>query len=406
MSNKTSLYKKKIIRQLYFGHALSCASLSVAIKKSIPLTTRILNELIEENLVVEIGPTVSTGGRRPIVYSLKPDVLFVVSVAMDQFVTQIAVMDMENKVFMDIERFELAMQDNTEALFILIEKINEVIVRSGIAKERFIGIGIGMPGFVDVKKGINYTFLKSNGKSIREQIEQQTSLPCLIDNDSSLIALAELKFGKARKKKNAMVINIGWGVGLGMVLNGDLYRGENGFAGEFSHIPIFSNNKFCSCGKTGCLETETSLMVIIQKAKEGLSSGKLSRLNADDLKHYESASEAIIAAAQEGDRFTVELFSEAAYNIGRGVAILIHILNPEIIILSGRGSIAGRIWQAPIQQALNTNCIPRLAANTSIELSTLGDHAELTGAAALVMDHFEELHEKNISVQQPLILKN
>jgi predicted NBD/HSP70 family sugar kinase len=103
-------------------------------------------------------------------------------------------------------------------------------------------------------------------------------------------------------------------------------------------------------------------------------------------------------AVLEGDRFAVELFSEAGYNIGRGVAILIHILNPEIIILSGRGSTAGKIWQAPIQQALNEQCIPRLAANTLVEISTLGHQAELIGAAALVMDNYEkELVKKNLA---------
>src|SRR5688500_19711351 len=118
-----------------------------------------------------------------------------------------------------------------------------------------------------------------------------------------------------------MVVNLSWGVGLGMVLDGQLYRGHNGFAGEFSHIPIFSNGKLCSCGKTGCLETETSLLIIIEKAKEGLASGKLSKLTPSHLEHYEMASETIITAVQEGDRYAVELFSEAGYNIGRGVAI-------------------------------------------------------------------------------------
>jgi predicted NBD/HSP70 family sugar kinase len=204
----------------------------------------------------------------------------------------------------------------------------------------------------------------------------------------------------AKGKKNAMVINIGWGVGLGMVINGELFRGHNGFAGEFSHIPLFANGRLCSCGKSGCLETETSLLVIIEKAKQGLSAGKLSVLKAGQLAHYEEASETIMTAVQEGDRFAVDLFSEAAYNVGRGVAILIHILNPELIILSGRGSTAGKIWQAPIQQALNEHCIPRLAVNTGIEMSTLGYDAELIGAAALVIENYEkEIIKKDFAVE-------
>ena len=403
MSEKKLLYKKKIIRQLYFAQSLSCAALSLGIKKSLPLTTKILNDLIELGQVLEKGQAPSTGGRRPAMYSLVPGVFNIISVAMDQFVTRIAIMDAQNKMVIKTERFELPLKDNPEALSILTQKINEVVQKSGIAKDKIVGIGVGMPGFIDVQKGINYTFLQAPGRSITEFITAETGLPAFIDNDSSLIALAELRFGAARKRKNAMVINLGWGIGLGMILNGELFRGQNGFAGEFSHIPLFSNSKLCSCGKTGCLETETSLLVIIEKAKEGLKTGKTSILKPERLQHYEQASETLMAAVHHGDRFAVELFSEAGYNIGRGVAILIHILNTEVIILSGRGSMAGKIWQAPIQQALNEHCIPSLAANTMIETSTLGYEAELIGAAALVMEHYDRENWQSQSKKENLI---
>ena len=187
-----------------------------------------------------------------------------------------------------------------------------------------------------------------------------------------------------------MVINIGWGIGLRLILSGELFRGHDGFAGEFSHIPLFNNGKLCSCGKSGCLETETSLLTIVEKAKEGLNSGRLTKLNKESFEHIERAIENIMEAAQDGDRYAVELFTEAGYNIGRGVAILIHLLNPETVILSGRGSLAGKVLMAPIQQAINEYCIPRLSHSTGIEISTIGYMAELIGAAALVMENFEK----------------
>lgn len=400
MSAKKLFIKRKIVKQIYFSGSISCSELSWKVKKSLPLTTKLVNELIEEGYVVETGFAPSTGGRRPIMYSLKPDTLYIVSVAMDQFVARICIMDLQNKCVSKVEKAELPLPKNPQALVILTEKINKFIHESGLPKEKIAGIGIGMPGFVDFKKGINYSFLKAPGTSITEYIADKVGLPVFIDNDSSLIALAELRFGAAVGKKNAMVINIGWGVGLGLILNAELFRGHNGFAGEFSHIPLFANGKLCSCGKSGCLETETSLLVIIEKAKQGLKIGKLSILKSAQLEHYEQASETLNLAIHEGDRFAVELFSEAGYNIGRGVAILIHILNPEVIILSGRGSTAGKIWQAPIQQALNEHCIPRLAVNTAIETSTLGYEAELIGAAALVMENYEkEIIKKNFAVE-------
>jgi predicted NBD/HSP70 family sugar kinase len=128
--------------------------------------------------------------------------------------------------------------------------------------------------------------------------------------------------------------------------------------------------------------------VVIEKAKNGLKAGRESMLQHLFEDHVEESSEMIIKAAKEGDQFAIELLSEAGYNIGRGVAILIHLLNPKEIILSGRGSLAGKIWQAPIQQAINEHCIPKLATHTVIETSTMGYRAELIGAASLVMDNY------------------
>lgn len=395
---KNLLYKRRIVKHLYFGNTLSCADLSDKINKSIPLTTKMLGKLMEEGMVTETGYAASTGGRRPVMYSLKQDVIYVVSVAMDQLVTQIAILDMQNRNVGDIELFELPLTKNPNAPAALAEKINEIITRSGITKNKIAGIGIGMPGFVNAVKGINFTFLETEGYTISQYISAKVKLPVFIDNDSRLIALAELKFGAAREKKNALVINVGWGVGLGMILEGELFRGHDGFAGEFSHIPLFLNNKLCSCGKSGCLETETSLLIVIEKASNGLKSGKLSMLKETALSadHPEKAFQNIVTAASKGDKFAVEILSEAGYNIGRGVAILIHLLNPEVVILSGRGSSAGKIWQAPIQQALNEHCIPRLSVNTEIEVSALGYTAELTGAAALVMENYEKDDVKNL----------
>jgi predicted NBD/HSP70 family sugar kinase len=397
MDEKNLLYKNSIIRQLYFAKRFSCTELSGKINKSLPLTAKMLAEMKEDGLVIETGYATSTGGRKPVTYSLKPDIMFVVSVAMDQFVTRIVMVDMHGSYVTEIEKFELHLYNEPRALFLLAEKIEAVIGKSGINKNSIAGIGIGMPGFVDAQKGINYSFLDTAGETITGFIAAATGLPVYIDNDSSIIALAELKFGAARDKKNAMVINIGWGIGLGLIVNGELFRGHNGFAGEFSHIPLFQNGKLCSCGKNGCLETETSMLVVAEKAKAGLKAGRVSMLQHLPLEFVEQVHENLLAVAARGDRFAVELLSEAGYNIGRGVAILIHLFNPELVILSGRGSPAGKIWQAPIQQALNEHCIPKLASNTEIAISELGYQAELIGTAALVMENYGTHHAKQLS---------
>ncbi|MGZ5221261.1 MAG: ROK family protein, partial [Chitinophagaceae bacterium] len=234
---KKLFYQGLIFKEFYYSGTLSCADLSERIGKSLPFTMKILNELIREGSVIESGYAPSSGGRRPATYSIKPDTKYILSVAMDQLVTRISLMDVQNNHVGDIEKFELPLHNNPEALQVLAEKMEEVISRSGIDRKKIVGAGIGMPGFIDFKKGINYSFLEIKDKTITQYISEKINLPVYIDNDSSLIALAELRFGSARHQNNAMVINIGWGVGLGMVLNGELFRGHNGFAGEFSHIP-------------------------------------------------------------------------------------------------------------------------------------------------------------------------
>ncbi|HVU97960.1 MAG TPA: ROK family protein [Puia sp.] len=381
------IYKRKIIKELYFAGNLSCLDISDRTSTSLPLATKMLGQLVEEKYVTPTGYAPSTGGRRAQSYSLRPESFYIVSVAMDQYFTRIVMMDMHRKQVTPVAKFafpQTAKDSTPERLAAL---IREFILESGIASTHIAGIGIGMPGFVDSREGINYSFLDTPGKGIARYLTEHTGIQTFIENDSRLIALAEFRFGIARRSSNVLVINLGWGVGLGMILNGEYFRGHNGFAGEFSHLPIYSNNKLCSCGKSGCLETEASLLELIAKAEEGIRNGSLTSLSTQlPAKDPDRAAQAILAAAKAGDKFAVGLLSEAGYTIGRGIAILIHLLNPETIVLSGRGATAGKIWQAPIQQALNEHCIPRLAANTQIEISTLGNDAELIGAAALVVE--------------------
>ena len=383
---KQELLKLQIRRQLYFEKQLSSTELSERIGKSLPIVLKILNEMIREGEVRELGYAASTGGRRPMLYALEKNRFLILSVAMDQLYTRICLMNMNNEFAHPVQRVALELKNNDQALNKLEEAIEEYLSAVEEKRGSIIGIGIGMPGFIDVRKGINYSFLKPEHTNICSYLEQKLGISVFLDNDSSLIALAELKFGAARNIRNGMVINVSWGVGLGMIINGELFRGHNGFAGEFSHIPIFTTDKLCSCGKTGCLETEASLLVIAERAKLGLQGGRVSSMNHQQLQPVEEVCENVMQAALRGDKFAVEILSSVGYNIGRGVAILIHLMNPELIVLSGRGARVGKIWLAPIEQAMNEHCIPRLAYNTSLTVSTLGQDAELIGAASLVME--------------------
>ncbi len=401
MSAKKTSYQKNILGELFLTESSSCAELSERIEKSLSLVTKMVNELVDEGLVIEKGLAPSSGGRRPLTYSLKPDSFYIVAVAMDQFVSRIAILDAHKNFVAPAKEIELSLAKNDQALAMLTENILSVLETTKVDRDKVIGIGIGMPGFIDPHKGANYTFL---GVDICAYIKMRTNLPVFIENDSSAIALAEYKFGAARGERNAMVVNIGWGVGLGMIIDNKLFRGEDGFAGEFSHIPLFQNGKLCSCGKIGCLETESSLNYMLDRASAEIKNGKPSFLKPAILasSNHEQKFQQFIQAAIIGDSLTVGIISDVAYNIGRGIAILIHLLNPSKIILSGRGSAAGRIWLAPVQHAINEFCIPRLVGNTKVVVSTLNHDAEIIGAASLVIENIKDCSIEKIFVKHSL----
>lgn len=383
--------KNSILKWLYFEKNQSCSELSEQLKKSIPLVTKTLNELIEEDYVVTNGYAPSSGGRRPMSYSLKPDKGCIVAVAMDQLFTRIRIVDLAHQRVSDPETIELDLYQDANALSTLAKAIQSHISHSGVDRDKIIAAGIGMPGFINIQEGINYTFFGDYADiSHQAYLENTLGIPVFIDNDSSLTALAECKFGLARGRGNVMVINIGWGTGLGMIVNGALFRGNTGYAGEFSHIPLLDNGVLCECGKRGCLETETSLLLMAQKALEEIKRVKTSGIELKDVKYM---SDTIMDAANKGDQFCVELLSHVGYTLGKGIAILIHIMNPELIILSGRGAKAQKMLMAPVQQALNQYCIPRLAENTEICVSGLGYDAVLTGAAALAIEYADLYHK-------------
>jgi predicted NBD/HSP70 family sugar kinase len=324
--------------------------------------------------------------------------VYILAIAMDQLSTRIQLVDLQNQPVAEMVMFDLKLLNNDTALDKLVEGINNYINNSGISRDKIAGTGIGMPGFINPIKGINYTYLNAGDRTLTQYLTDETGLPTYIDNDSSLIALAEQKFGIAKFQKEVMVINLGWGIGLGMIVNGEIFRGRNGFAGEFSHIPLSEDGALCTCGKRGCLEAEASMLVVSKRAIEGIEQGRITSLKQIDEAHSKQMGDAIMEASLQGDQFAVELFSDAGYKIGKALAILIHIMNPQAIVLSGRGAKVGKILMAPIQQALHKYCIPRLSGGTELLISDLGFDAELIGAAVLVMENFDKEVQSQLAV--------
>lgn len=394
MSNsklKILLDNSETIKSLYYKKLLTSADVSSFTGKSIPHATKVLNTLKKFGIVEEKGFADSSGGRKPLNYSLFSSSFYLLSVAMDQFSLQMVIVDLNNSFASEIARHEIDI--HTLKTIDLVYYIKTFVDGLPITKESILGIGLTMPGFVNTEKGINYTYMNMADQSLVKYLQQQLAIPVFLENDSTAIALAEQKFGIAADEKNVMVVNLGWGIGLGMILNDQIFRGNNGLAGEFSHIPLFKNGKLCKCGKHGCLETEASLIAVTETAERGIFNGQTTSLRQYEIIDADN----IINEAIKGDMFSVKLISEAAYHVGEGLAILIHLMNPGTIVLSGKGAVVGKLWLSPIQQALNEHCIPMLTNFTKIKLSNLNTKAQLIGGAALVVENLGKILEDKLT---------
>ncbi len=223
---------------------------------------------------------------------------------------------------------------------------------------------------------------------VAEIFRKKFGMEVLIENDAKTRAFAELRFGAARSRRNVLAIHLDWGIGLGIIVNGKLYKGRDGFAGEFGHIPMVDNGILCKCGKQGCLETIASGTAIVRMAQEGMKAGRssfLGQLIGEDTEKIEIWK--VVQAAMMGDQYSISILANVGHWLGKGFAYLIQIFNPELIILGGRMSEANQFILPPIRQSIQNFCLPDLGNELEIKVSELGNQAGIQGVAALLLEY-------------------
>ena len=196
------------------------------------------------------------------------------------------------------------------------------------------------------------------------------------------MAFGEYSTGIVHEEKDVLFLNMDYGLGIGIVINGQLYYGKSGFAGEFGHIPFFNNEIICRCGKRGCLETEVSGTALTRIFKEKLTNGSSSILST--MKIDEINFEHIIQAANNDDVLAIEQIAAMGEKLGRGIAVLINIFNPELVILGGSLAETGEYIRLPVKSALNKYSLSLVNNDTQIKMSKLGKQAGVIGACLLV----------------------
>lgn len=386
VEKKKHFQKLRIIKHLYLNGPNTNAEICNTFNFSLPTSMNLINQLTEEGIIIKQGRGESVGGRKPDLFVLKPRGFYVLSIHIDRFNIHLAIVDNTNTVILENNiHHQISAEENiVDSLF---SNASELIEKSEIDKDKLLGIGISMPGLVSSKEGKNFTYFLTGteSESLQTALNKKFTKPVYILNDAKSACLAEFRFGQAKNKKDALVISMDWGIGLGIVMGGKMHTGSSGFAGEFGHIPMVEEGDLCHCGKRGCLETIASGLALVKKAKEGLSKGETSLLSTMIKNQSQLNPEIIIKAANKGDQFAINILSEIGMNLGKGIAVLIQIFNPEVIILEGKISEAKKFITTPIQQSINTFCMIQLKEKTKIIMSKLGKNSHLLGSTASVV---------------------
>lgn len=376
--------KKKILRLLYEEGSCSGPELGKQLGISLPTALILVNDLIGEKLVVPRGAGVSTGGRKPSMYGLSGDSLYVIACDMGRYSAKMALFNVHNQRVSALRSVDTHI-DDPELVEKLYRAAEALVAETGIPAEKIAGVGVDMPGLVDAHQGINFTIKDQARQPVRDLLGRRFQKLVYVDNDARMQAFGEYTFGKARGCRNALIVNWSWGLGLGMILNGRLYGGTTGFAGELSHIRMADDGELCICGKRGCLETLASSNAILRLARKGIAEGRISQLTRQFAgRPGELTVEQVIAAARLGDEFSISVLSETGLAFGKGLSYLIQLLNPEVIVLGGPVSKANQFVLTPIQQALNRYCLEHILGNTTVVTSDMDEDSGLLGTASML----------------------
>jgi N-acetylglucosamine repressor len=390
IERKKFFQKLKIIKSLYIKGAQSNADICERFRISSPTSIGLLNELIVEGYIEKQGRGQSIGGRKPDLYGLQDNSLFVLGIEMDQYNTRMAIFNNRNEPVTELQSYPIQISQDLAILDELYDCAMNLIRSSGINRDKLLGIGISMPGLISMKEGRNYTYLLTpeDGESLQQLLVAKFNKPVFLQNDVKAATLAEYRFGLARSRRDVLVITMDWGIGIGMIMDGKLRTGTSGFAGEFGHIPMVEDGVLCYCGKRGCLETVASGNALARLALAGIKSGQSTQLhNLSGQGIDRMAPKVIIDAAHNGDQYAINILSEVGLNLGKGIAILIQLFNPELIILGGKMAEAKQYISIPIQQSINTYCMTQLREKTAVAMSDLGPNAGILGAVATVMEN-------------------
>ena len=384
--NKTSVF-----RLILRSGEISRSEIAQATGLTPPTIIRITEELMHKNLIISSGQEISSGGRPSIKIKINNAENLVMGIDLGATLIRGCLVDLSGNIRCEIQ----IPTEITKGYSAVIDKLIALI---GKLKQRahsdckIWGIGIGIAGLINTDTGIleyspDFDWTKVN---LRQDLEGKIDLPFFYDNSTRLMAKAELDLGQSLDDQNFVVINAGYGIAAGLVVNGNLLKGDQGFAGEFGHIPIDPESKIqCKCGKMGCLEALASGRRIEEHGKQVFQENPESLIhkfsNGDPLN---ITAKLVAEAAIKGDKAAMTIFEAAVENLSKGIGTLTSLLNPGKIYIGGGLSESGELLFGLIDKKKQ-----KYLLNNNVEIlpTTFGDLSTVMGAVALVYDRILEI---------------
>ena len=382
--NQKPSAQSRLLAQFISHGASTIPEIAKAVGVSLPTATSALNELIKAGIVKEIGKKDNSPGRIPMVYDLIPTAGYFVGVNPEMDCLALAASDFSGNLITEKVRVPYEYENTPESLERLGEIINEFIATLPLAKEEILQVCVNLAERVNPFEGRAYnifTFLK---ESLTDKLTERIQLPVCIENDSRSMAFAEYCKGCCKGVKNVIFVNVCWGLGIGIIINGQLFYGKSGYSGEFGHMTAYNNNIICHCGKIGCIETEVSGRALKRKLTEKILEGKTSILSDKVLNKKEELSlQDILDAIAKEDVLSLATLQHIADELGKQLAGIINIFNPEMLVIGGEMSVTGDYLTLPVNMGIKKHSLNIMNEDSQIVTSELKDLAGITGACLM-----------------------
>ncbi len=375
---QTKQHNRDLVLQTIFAHdSISRAEVARVTHLTRTTVSEVVNGLLTEGLVQEVGRGESIGGKSPILLSIVADSRYLIglNLAQDKFIGAVVNLRGEIKEMVEAPVHD----DNGENALQLVYQILDQLTRKKL--KPIVGIGVGTPGLVNTREGVvvNAVNLEWQDLPLSQLLEKKYKLPVLVVNDSQAAAIGEYVYGSDHAPdENLVVVNVIHGIGAGILINGRLFQGDGGGAGEIGHVVVQENGELCRCGQRGCLETLASARAVVQQMKM-------------------NSLEEVFLAFQEGDPKAKTVIAKAGFYLGTSLSNLIGTLNIQKIVLTGDMTRFGEEWLNAVSAAMQTGAFRRMTESTKLEIGKLDYRACILGASAfLLLDDYSLLfNEEN-----------